>query len=234
VHYAGKDDEYMVVDHVIPEKHEHELDQDYDPEESDWDYDQNILSDYEEEEGQHVAPRKSEHHLEGLRATPSDLWRPQFHSVESPDYQHHYEVGQVEDGIEEEEDIAENYLNESPDEPKPKPAMSRKLAPKKPNLDDPRIKIPKGKATEEHDHVIVPKEPVPTAEHKEQYGHAYENQRKEAMKGNRTSAGLAPKLPEDQAPIKLHKAIEVPHNRKPCSAYGLENRCEGMSCERDD
>ena len=110
------------------------------------------------------------------------------------------------------------------------------MAPKTPKKDDPRIKIPKGKAAEEHDHVIVPKEPVPTAEHKEQYGQSYESQHKQATKGSRRSAGLAPKLPEDQAPIKLHKTIEVPvqGRRKPCSTYGLTNRCEGMVCQKDE
>ncbi len=38
------------------------------------------------------------------------------------------------------------------------------LTPKTPNMDDPRLKIPKSKTTPIHDHVIVPKEPVATEE----------------------------------------------------------------------
>jgi len=93
--------------------------------------------------------------------------------------------------------------------------------------------IPTSRASEEHDHVIVPKEPIPTAEHKEQYGHAYENERKKAIKGDRKSPGLAPKLPGGQ---KLHQPITQPHsmNRKTCNTYGQTNRCEGMTCETDD
>lgn len=63
----------------------------------------------------------------------------------------------------------DEYLDLSPDEPE-----GHQLAPKVPKMDDPRINIPKSRAMESHDHVIVPKEIVPTAEHHEQYGQAYE------------------------------------------------------------
>lgn len=84
--------------------------------------------------------------------------------------------------MDDDDDIPQEYINESVEEEeveitKPAPT-SRKLAPKTPNLDDPRLQIPKEKAREEHDHVLVDKDPVPTAEHKEQYGLSYEEERK--------------------------------------------------------
>ena len=160
------DDESEVeADHYIPEKSEHEL--------PSWAA-QDDLELQEEEE--HVATRKSEHHLDGRRPSPSDDWRPKFHSKTSEEFADEYDMG-------EEDGIPDEYLNDSPEEELP--ALSRKLAPKKPNLDDPRLRIPQGKASEEHDHLLVDKDPVPTAEHKEQYGLSYEDETKKAKKGER-------------------------------------------------
>lgn len=72
-------------------------------------------------------------------------------------------------------------------------AQSANLKPKQPQADDPRLKIPQGKATAEHDHLIVPKEPEEVPEHGPRYGEAYEHDRKEALRGSKESAGLAPK-----------------------------------------
>ena len=79
------------------------------------------------------------------------------------------------------------------------------------------------------------KEPVPSPEHAPRYGEAYEHDRKEAMRGSKESAGLAPKQPvgERAMPAPHYREVVKP-SRKPCSAYGNTNRCEGMSCEADD
>ena len=88
---------------------------------------------------------------------------------------------------------------------------SGKLKPKTPEKDDPRLKIPAGKSTASHDHVIVPKEPVASEEHKPRYGQAYEHDRKQALRGSGQSAGLAPKQPisERRSPHEtLHEIHE--------------------------
>ena len=49
--------------------------------------------------------------------------------------------------------------------------------------------------------------------------------------------GIAPKLPEFDAPIKLHKPMTDPNPdrfRKPCQTHGDINRCDGMTCHADD
>ena len=55
------------------------------------------------------------------------------------------------------------------------------LKPRTPKADDPRLKIPKGKAEDR----LAQKEPAPTAEHKTEYGKAYEQQKKAAERGER-------------------------------------------------
>ena len=95
--------------------------------------------------------------------------------------------------------------------------------------------IPQGKTTAQHDHPILSKEPVPSPEHSPRYGEAYEHQRKEALHGSKASAGLAPKQPyrENISPVSYSQELIKKH-RKPCSAYGEINRCEGMTCEADE
>ena len=117
----------------------------------------------------------------------------------------------------------------------PKEAEHAKLKPKEPMADDPRLVIPQGKSTAAHDHPIMSKEPVPSEEHSPRYGEAYEHQRKEALHGSKESAGLAPKLPVGD-PVSPAPHYKEPKklSRKPCSAYGEINRCEGMSCEADE
>ena len=107
------------------------------------------------------------------------------------------------------------------------------LKPKEFEKDDPRLHIPKGKSSPLHDHLIVPKEPEPSPEHTPKYGKAYEHERKEAVKGSRDSAGLSPKLPtgERRTPFIQEKKSQP---RKPCSAYGNSNKCEGMRCKKDE
>ena len=51
--------------------------------------------------------------------------------------------------------FVEDYLDDDPD------AEAPMLKPKVPRKDDPRLKIPQGKATAAHDHLIVSKEPIP-------------------------------------------------------------------------
>ena len=153
------------------------------------------------------------HHL------PKEKWTPEFHSrdVVEDEINHHYEH---EDGID-----AKFVDGEQ---------VGGMLKPKEPEKDDPRLRIPKGKSSPLHDHLIVPKEPEPSPEHIPTYGKAYEHERKEAVRGSKESAGLSPKLPteERRTPIIHHKAQEKKSSpRKPCSAYGNANRCEGMSCK---
>lgn len=81
------------------------------------------------------------------------------------------------------------------------------------------------------------KELVETVDHKEQYGHAFEDSHKRTLKSKHESMGIAPKLPEHDSSIKLHKPMTEPSSdrfRKPCNTYGDLNRCEGMKCASDD
>ena len=66
--YEDDEDESEVeADHYIPEKSEHER--------PSW-ADQDDMDLEQREEEEHVATRKSEHHLDGRRPGPSDDWRP--------------------------------------------------------------------------------------------------------------------------------------------------------------
>lgn len=78
------------------------------------------------------------------------------------------------------------------------------------------------------------KEPVTSPEHAPRYGEAYEHARKESIRGAKESAGLQPKLPIGElATPAPHYTEPIKPKRKPCSAYGETNRCEGMTCEAD-
>ena len=196
--------DYVDADHVIPAKTEHYMGHEDGISED-------LIDEEDFENAEHVIPEKSEHH-DDVRLLPKDVWRPDFHAREEETHLIDHE----------------NETNEEKDLPK--------LKPKEPKKDDPRLKIPKGKATAAHDHAIVPKEPVPTAEHKPIYGQAYEHDRKSAIKGERQSAGLAPKQPikhEESSPMQVHEVHRKP-SRKPCSAYGNSNKCEGMTCKSDN
>ena len=83
----------------------------------------------------------------------------------------------------------------------------------------------------------MPKEPVISAEDAPRYGMSYEHDRKEALHGSGPSAGLAPKVPTRERKTQIIPHSEVQQetaSRKPCSAYGNINRCEGMTCEEDN
>ena len=65
----------------------------------------------------------------------------------------------------------------------------------------------------------------------------FEDSHKRTLKSNHTTMGLAPKLPEHEAPFKLFPPMTDPHperRSKPCNTYGDSNRCEGMTCDSDD
>lgn len=132
-------------------------------------------------------------------------------------FEHHYDHA---DGID------ENLLVEEEN-------AGPKFKPIEPAHDDPRLKIPKGKTAAAHDHLIVPKEPI--EEEGPKYGQSYEHERKQAIRGTGESAGLAPKQPTKERRTQMpHSFIPITEKRKPCSAYGTTNRCEGMSCEVDE
>lgn len=164
--YPGEyHDDYHIADaedfepeHYIPVKHEHHQDERF------WD----LEEDYEDAD--HEIPIKDEHEDHDVHYLPKDVWRPDFHARgdyddEDYDFTHHYMHGENEL---EDEDIE----NES-----------KGLTPKTPEKDDPRLKIPAGKSTASHDHVIVPKDPIPSEEHRPRYGQAYEHERKQAIRG---------------------------------------------------
>lgn len=102
------------------------------------------------------------HHL------PKDVWKPQFHG-EDPRHHYEHDEGEYDDEFghgynhhyQHEDGIDDKYLGGE---------TKGTLTPKQPSKDDPRLMIPKGKATPEHDHLIVPKEPHQTAEHQARYG----------------------------------------------------------------
>lgn len=207
--YVDEDD-YEDAEHLIPEKREH------------YDHDHPVA------ESDHYIPSKSEHRAHDVHGLPRELWSPDFHGHEAhideslPVYAHHY--GHA-DGIDE-------ALLESEFEHE-----SRGLHPKEPSHDDPRLKIPKGKASAAHDHVVVPKEPEDweDSDDSPKYGQAYEHDRKQAIRGERESAGLAPKQPTKERRTQVpHPTAPLTERRRPCSAYGNTNRCDGMSCEVDD
>lgn len=129
------------------------------------------------------------------------MWTPQFHGDEDP--RHHYEHSQAED-VEEDHSYRHHYSHEDGISEDDLPHGM--LTPKTPEKDDPRLKIPQGKTTAAHDHEIVPKEPVPSPEHRPHYGQAYEHERKEAMRGESQSAGLSPKQPtkERRTQVPVH------------------------------
>lgn len=203
-HHLEEDDVYEDAEHIIPEKSER----------------------YEEPhvEGDHVIPSKMEHRHHDVHALPRELWNPDFHGhgdhhsmEEDASYMHHY--GHA-DGIDDE------YLEDEEENAGPK------LKPKEPAKDDPRLKIPKGKTAAAHDHLIVPKEPV--EDDGPRYGQAYEHERKQAIHGQGESAGLAPKHPTKERRTQMPHPAPISERRRPCSAYGSTNRCEGMSCEVDE
>ena len=66
------------------------------------------------------------------------------------------------------------------------------------------------------------------------YGEAYEHERKEALHGNKESAGLQPKKPLKEHSLQIFEEAPKKVTRKPCSAYGNTNLCEGMTCEADE
>ena len=134
---------------------------------------------------------------------------------------------------EREDGIMEDYLDDelTVDDEAPK------LKPKQFGKDDPRIDIPTEKSVPAHDHLIVAKEPVET--HKPEYGKAYEMDRKKAIRGDKESIGLAPKLPPPTQERKEPKPVILPIHRSDfiygeCSSFGSKNRCEGMTCNSDD
>lgn len=147
-----------------------------------------------------------------MHQLPKDKWKAEYHGSGEDD-EDDYETVQ-----------------------KAKEAEHALLKPKVPMADDPRLVIPKGKATAEHDHPIMSKEPVVNPEHAPLYGEAYEHDRKEALhSGTKESAGLAPKQPLS-GPVSPVPYYQKPRkaSRKPCSAYGEFNRCDGMSCDADE
>lgn len=169
-------------------------------------------------EDDHVIPSKSEHRDHDVHALPRELWNPEFHGMEDEAlYNHHY--GHA-DGIDDE------YLENVP-------VKRPNLKLKEPAKDDPRLNIPTGKTAAAHDHLIVPKEPV--EEEGPSYGQAYEHDRKQAIRGQSESAGLAPKHPTKERRTQMpHHSAPIIERRHACSAYGATNRCEGMSCEVDE
>ena len=181
-------------DHVIPMKREHHVvpteDDFYSVKEGFDGYAALDEEDYYGDDYDHVIPVKGEHHdtahlsphAEDVHYMPKAMWRPEFSGHEYDDLPHHYEHA---------DDISEDLIEDI--EKKDAEKKKGKLTPKTPEKDDPRLKIPQGKAQPTHDHVIVPKEPVPTAEHKPAYGQAYEHEKKKALKGDKESIGLAPK-----------------------------------------
>lgn len=178
-----------------------------------------------------MIPEKSEHEEHDVHSLPKDVWRADFHSIDDP--RHHYDHSIDEfDG----EDHSYNHHYESGENEIDEEDNGKgMLTPKTPEKDDPRLKIPSGKSTASHDHVIVPKEPVPTDEHRPRYGQAYEHDRKEAMRGSGESAGLAPKQPiKERINREMITEVHHLHHRQPCSAYGSTNRCQGMTCEVDE
>ena len=166
------------MDHVIPEKREH------------FNYneamkmavEENELEEGEYEDASHIIPTKGEH-VDDVHYQPKNKWTPEFHGhgdfdeeeTEEKDSLHRSEPS---DGVNE-------YLEDAP----------KKLTPKTPAKDDPRLQIPKGKSEAIHDHMIVPKDAVPSPEHRPRYGEAYEHERKGALHGTGESAGLAAKIP---------------------------------------
>ena len=154
-------------------------------------------------DAEHLIPQKDEFH--DVHHLPKDKWKAEYHGEE---------------------------VKKEPVKEKPKEKASANLKPKEPEADDPRLNIPQGKSTAPHDHLIVDKEPVEDPEFAPKYGEAYELDQKEAKRGSKESAGLQPKLPIGELAFV---ATEKPKKttRKPCSAYGETNRCEGMSCKAD-
>lgn len=146
---------------MIPEKSEHHIDE---------------LHELEEQyEADHVIAEKREHHERDVHELHEDLWRPTFHGHEEDDYaeefSHHYDHA---DGID------EYLLDEAESE--------TGLKPKQPAKDDPRLRIPKTKATPAHDPRRV--DPAETEENVPKYGQAFEHDRKEAIRGSGESAKL--------------------------------------------
>lgn len=105
-------------------------------------------------DAEHVIPHKGEHHEHDVHNLPKDQWKAEYHGGPEPD-----EI------IEEEEEK----------EILPREIQHAQLKPKLPEADDPRLKIPKGKATAEHDHPIMAKEPEEVEELAPRYGEAYEH-----------------------------------------------------------
>ena len=163
-------------------------------------------ADEEYENAEHFIPQKGEHD-EDVHQLSKDKWKAEYH------------------GSGEDEEDAHETVHEK------KEAEHASLKPKVPMADDPRLVIPQGKATAEHDHPIMSKEPVVNPEHVPHYGEAYEHDRKEAIQGgSKESAGLAPKQPLSGPFYPMPRKT----SRKPCSAYGEIDRCDGMTCDADE
>ena len=129
---------------------------------------------FEEEyvDAEHHIPQKGEHHESDVHHLAKGEWKADYHGHET--------------------------IHDLPEEAQ---ALHEPLKPKQPKADDPRLVIPQGKSTAAHDHLIVEKETVPSPEHGPRYGEAYEYDRKEALRGNKESAGLAPKQPIDERAV---------------------------------
>lgn len=66
---------------------------------------------------------------------------------------------------------------------------------------------------------------MPSPEHAPRYGEAYEHDRKEAMRGSKESAGLAPKQPVGE------RAMPAPHYREVVElSHGLRFGCSKGGC----
>lgn len=184
------------------------------------------------EDADHEMIEKSEHHVveQEVHDLPKDVWKPAFHG---DDPRHHYEHFEGEDEMEG-HSFNHHYEHEDGIDPKYLDRESKgMLTPKTPSKDDPRLMIPKGKANPEHDHLIVPKEPEYLSD-EDRYGQAYEHERKAALKGSHESAGLTPKAPISERKVQPTGPHKDRFVRKPCSTYGSDNKCEGMTCESDD
>lgn len=135
------DDYFDDPDRIVPMKHEHHQDE----AERFWDL--------EQEDDDRVLPTKSEHTLGDVHRLHKDLWQPEFHTREETLHSNEQADGISEDLLEVDE------------------AHESILKPRTPRADDPRLKIPKGKAGERP---VAPApapapEPAPTAEHKTEH-----------------------------------------------------------------
>lgn len=124
------------------------------------DEDAEVFWDLEEqdEDDDRIVPTKSEHKID------RQVWHPELHQREESTRMQDREDG-----------INEKWLTDE--------ETHSKLKPVTPKADDPRLQFGKGKGKAEEK--VPQKEPAPTAEHKTQYGKAYEQEKKAALKGER-------------------------------------------------